>query len=302
MQVVDTRCFLKVNPGVSCSDYADTISSTSDCIIEVVFQYTVTNTGLGCVDIDQASAMFIGYESDPSQAYQSTASPCDRSKLCHRDEIDLYQEKTSLNICEYGDDKITIEVMINGGGAGKEDFGTYSFEHTHTGSTSYRNDDITDDDDDVGIDTICRETPNMLIFKWRESSCEFSRNDQKPSQRRHLRALKHKSRSRDTGDTKGEGYICEDYCDFDDKTRVVIDSGDGKVSYYDGFVQEDEIITIAGSISSNLHVTAYDEESRKVQEFTFHASCSQPLALDDSFGSLKIVGFKNVEQGLVTHD
>lgn len=46
-----------------------------------------------------------------------------------------------------------------------------------------------------------------------------------------------------------------------------------------------------GKIDNNLVIEIYDESDNWLQTVTFHASCSQPLAVGDVFGSMELVTF-----------
>ena len=67
--------------------------------------------------------------------------------------------------------------------------------------------------------------------------------------------------------------------------------------WFDGTVNLDETLDIdatnAGKtrLAANTYVFIYDLSGNLLQSVKFHTSCSQPLFLDNQFGSLKLVGF-----------
>lgn len=284
LALIDTQCVLQSDPSMSCEDYAATITDEGMCTVDVMFEYQVQNQGIGCENINSAMGSI---ESSP---FEDLGLACSDKKICAGQIAELYQDKT-VNICSYGTDDIDIDLKINND-ADNAVVGKYNFGF----------------DGLIGDREPCTSRPDMLLFKLKPMLCKFSKN-YFTSRRRNL---KHKeSDGKDKGgkdkggkDKSGGGnkkFMCTDYCDFDDdELQVRITSADGTYEYFDYTVSPNDTIEVKGDyLPTNMKAEIINADGRVAQSMTFHTSCSQPLSVGDTFGSLKLIAFKNDKQGLV---
>ena len=152
--------------------------------------------------------------------------------------------------------------------------------------------------------TECYERPSEMMMRFQGGSCDQSDNVQKEAGK----------------------FECTDHADgglfteHGTKYYLRISALDGSGDYFAGFAQvgdditledggnrfENEVIVKIYNATDTSSTTTRDPDDilagtyDPVQEIHFEASCSQNLFLSDIFGSIKVIGFVNDNQGSVS--
>ena len=99
-------CSIDDDVGMSCQDYANTVSLGNQCNVDVIFEYDIENVGISCQLVSQVSSSING--DTPVDLDLDDFSWSDR-KLCPSEALTLTQ-KTSIDICKFVGNEITFDV------------------------------------------------------------------------------------------------------------------------------------------------------------------------------------------------
>ena len=134
-------------------------------------------------------------------------------------------------------------------------------------------------------ETLCEKRPTAISLRYTGGDCSQTSHNQDPGK-----------------------VSCTDFPPLVEPVWIVISKPDGtNVSLDTGgaVVKFGDIVTATAAnagrseFDSESLVQVFDENNDLLQELVFHTSCSQPLAPGDQFGSVKVVGFENADQGQV---
>jgi len=301
----NVNCFINGCEDKSCNDYLNELKTRDECIVDVTLTYDILNTGLGCESIDRVEATID--ERLKNLVPITGINSCGEKRFCPGESWKLTDDRT-IDICSLANQKVPFHVGINDD---EMQVGHYIFDPV------YLNDYPLDPPKKIE----CDGHPQELYFKFEERLCSESNNSLDSSWRRELtvdessgltekeireltdevRSLK-KSDKRNDSDKSSYYFSCDDYCEFTDPSTVIIsDCKEGDIYYKEDNVRFGDIIVAKASdgyIGANTKVEIKNQEGRTVQEFTFHSSCSRPIYTGDTFGALKLVGWKN-DDGIV---
>ncbi|MDH3587824.1 MAG: hypothetical protein OEQ74_00325 [Gammaproteobacteria bacterium] len=130
-------------------------------------------------------------------------------------------------------------------------------------------------------DTICEKRPTAIQFRYTGGDCLASKNDQ-PSDK----------------------FECEDFASANGPVAISIFNGDKIYASISDALPGTLIDATAANAGRNdfdseVHIEIRDSAGNLLQFVRLHTSCSQPLALGDSFGGMEVTSFTNEEQGTV---
>ena len=94
-----THCLIDDGTSRDCNAYLKSITSLSQCIVDVKFKFLFMNTGIACVDVKNAKAKVGPYQM-PIVPFEDVYS-CDMRKMCKGDVWDLPVRKRAVNICSF---------------------------------------------------------------------------------------------------------------------------------------------------------------------------------------------------------
>jgi len=163
-----------------------------------------------------------------------------------------------------------------------------STKHCNTTSSGPTNPVQTTPGLSCGNATVCLSRPTQISMKFNGGDCSQSTDGQ------DLRYL-----------------FCEDYGNITpvitNKYYIVAVDIKRGIQYFRGYVElKDNFLLRDGSslMKANMNVTVYVSDKALPEEIlqtiVFHTSCSQNLYLNDIFGSIQVVGFKNDEQNITS--
>ena len=75
--------------------------------------------------------------------------------------------------------------------------------------------------------------------------------------------------------------------------------------YFSGDIQEDEIHTIGfgHNVDSEMTALIFDHQGGTLlQKVVFHTSCTQPISINDMFGALTVVGFRDDQNDITSSE
>ncbi|MBT8137142.1 MAG: hypothetical protein KJO54_09045 [Gammaproteobacteria bacterium] len=127
----------------------------------------------------------------------------------------------------------------------------------------------------------CDDRPTQIQFSYTGAACPDSDNDQ-PSDK----------------------FECTDLDDADGPVSVTIYKGSNVYANINDVMPGDLIEASAAAagrdeFDSEVEIEIRDPSGMLLQHIRLHTSCSQPLAIGDSFGAMTVAGFTNDEQGTV---
>jgi len=145
---------------------------------------------------------------------------------------------------------------------------------------------------EVECGLLCEDRPTKMDFKFLGGTCEDSKHEQP------------------------EKVTCVDNGVIGYPAHVIMKpsgnkggkgkDGEGSEVYFNATVHnQNEIMNIGNGeeVTADMDVEVYNYDQEKklvlVQKITYHSSCSGNLSIGDIFGSVKLVGFTNKDQGKV---
>jgi len=261
------ECFL--GDGKHCYEYEG-----EKCELDVTFRYSMKSTAMVCHEVTTTTMMISSHVPEELWIDDKT---CHERNFCPGETMIIPQKKT-INICDYGTESIPFDSHINGVGPK-----TLSYNFNYAPPPPPPPTDA------------CDGRPDVMAFKFKERLCSDSKNGQYAWNSLTGRKLSHSS--------SYETKVCEDFCELSDPSMITVASAyDDDATLFEDVVYEGQVFKfdggLSGKIPSNLVVTIADSDGHIGQRFTLHASCSKPLALQDTFGSLKLVGLLNSNQNV----
>jgi len=274
----------------TCNQFIKDISDGTECIVDVVFKYNIENTGIACDNIHTIDAIMSG--GAPKGLALESINSCANKDFCPGDEL-IIDDKRSIDLCALQGTKVGFDVILNNNDDKQVGF------HKYDSAPGPPPEPIQ-----------CLQRPCEMYFVFEERLCTASDNEFMNYGRRNLheeqRLLKGKSKKNSDDDNYSSYFSCRDFCEFTSPSTVIITDIDGYEEYFRGDVKFGDVITIkssSGELDSNTMVRIKDQQrDRTAQEFTFHSSCSKPLFTGDTFGALRLIGWKNYSQGTVRYD
>jgi hypothetical protein len=109
----------------TCQDYMRNVASGEpSCMVDVSWQYGITNIGAACGDITSVDATQDN-QLLPDVILDSLTA--EEKELCPDETLVIEHPVGMINLCDYFGKVIIFHVMVNGGGAGLEGKGGASF-------------------------------------------------------------------------------------------------------------------------------------------------------------------------------
>ena len=109
----------------TCQDYMqNVVSGQPACMVDVNWQYGITNIGSACGDITSVEAT---QDNQLLPAIILDSLTAEEKELCPAETLVVEHPVGMINLCEYFGEEIVFSVKVNGGGAELEGEGVASF-------------------------------------------------------------------------------------------------------------------------------------------------------------------------------
>lgn len=272
LRLDSVTCVIDDSTETDCKTYLTAVTSQEQCIVDIKFKYEVKKTSLGCVDITGVRSVL-----GPLGGSSTNAIQCDARTICQNESVTIPDSRPAVNICTMSQNPnpwtttLTIRDNHNREPAFNLDYQWPIFTNPPPPPPAPT------PTPPSGGGVLCKRRPNKISFQIVPISCDQSSNSFVTT--RNRRALKHKRTQ----------YSCSG-------ERPTSGNSYFHVTIYNG--EEEEVFNNnvkAGEEQVLTEVTTYTRVSisgnNKVQDITFHSSCSKPISTGDTFGSFKIVNF-----------
>lgn len=271
-------CQIDDGSGTECNAYLKSITSPSQCIVDVKFGFDVINKGIACVDIKSVKAK-LGPFPMSILSFDDLYS-CDQRTMCLGDAWDIPARMSLVNICSFANmmNPWPIEMQITGTGNRSELFSsTYTWDAAVIGPTPVPPSPTPP----TSSKEKCSQRPRGIKFSIVPTNCGSDDNELKTLGRR--RELNHNSKNNGK-----KYYACSGSPPANFPAQVVITDNKGNEIFSRSDVSSNVTYDLM-SVPTNLRVKIYSGSNQQI--IVFHSSCSKPIYTGDTMGSFKIEDF-----------
>lgn len=270
---LDLKCALANEPSISCMEYMDLIGSDSsiDCTVPIVYDFVVTNKGAQNDRIATVKTAVNGQR--PFEYIEDSISSLDRS-LVPGGKL-LASRTLSFNFCKPIKEGIKFEIGIQCEKGDPKMFSrTLSFQSVRPPPSCNAKVDLLFEYQLPAAK--CNLRPHNLYLHFSGGQCQGGKHKQ---------------------------YQCKDLNNVTEYGQVfIIVRGKQNRIYFADHVSKNDRFTVRfdHERDSILSIYVYDtNRSKKLQVIAFDASCSNNLSLNDVYGAISIVGFRDDKTKIV---